>query len=131
MWFLWFSTIILNKCGESTKRLQWQARGGENGQDVLVAREIVLLCCLSAQGKQFFIAVLTALVVTQSKSLFLTHLANGLTNFFILSHKEWCVYLKKKSLLCCVGFFLSCTLPWVNSRFQKQNKNNKKHPVFL
>lgn len=92
------------------KRLQWKACGGENGQDVLVAREIVLLCCLSAQGKQFFIAVLTALAVTQSKSLFLTHLANGLTNFFILSHKEWCVYLKKNPFCVVLVFFFCLVL---------------------
>lgn len=91
---------------------RWKACGGENGQDVLAAREIVLLCCVSAQRKKFFIAILTALAVTQSKSLFLTHLANGLTNFFILSHKEWCVYLKKKipSVLCWVSFVLYSSL---------------------
>lgn len=74
-----------------------KAYSGENTQDVLVTLDIDLFSWLNSWRKQpLFIAVLTALAVTLSKSLFLTHLANGLGNIFILSHKELCVYPKKK-----------------------------------
>lgn len=43
---------------------RWRVCSGENGQDVLMTLETALLYWLSAQRKQFFIAVLTALVIT-------------------------------------------------------------------
>lgn len=89
----------------SVKRAQrgWRlkAYSGENIQDVLVTLDVDLFSWLNSWRKQpLFIAVLTALAVTLSKSLFLTHLANGLSNTFILSHKELCVCPPKKNPSC-------------------------------
>lgn len=79
----------------SVKRTQrgWRLKAyhGENIQDMLVTGHSFVLLAQFLEKTTTFYCCIISISYYLRKSLFLTHLASGLSNIFILSHKELCV----------------------------------------